>query len=113
MTIIKISAIALVVALAAAPSVVQAASETCSVAWSDHFCRTAPVPANPQFNFVHVNVTGPCDLFSVTDVNNGVLVFAASSGWGGFERTLGHVYSEYTVSVFSGVWPITSVTINN
>src|SRR5262249_26372720 len=108
-----ISAIALVVALAAAPSVAQAASEGCSVSISDGFCRTAPVAANPNGNFVHVTVSGPCDLFSVIDVNNGVSVYAAGTGWGGFEKTLPFVYSEYSVSIFNGLWPFTSTRINN
>ena|SRR5215471_18444384 len=113
MTIIKTSAIALVMALAAAPSVAQADSEGCSVPISDDFCSTPVVAANPNGNFLHVRVSGPCDAFAVFDVNNGVVVYRASVGWGSFEKTLPYVYSEYSLSIFGGTWPFSNATINN
>jgi hypothetical protein len=46
MSIIKISAFVLGVALAASPSVALAASSTCHAAWRDGFCHTGNVPAH-------------------------------------------------------------------
>jgi hypothetical protein len=113
MSMIKISAFVLGVALAAAPSVALAASDTCHAAWSDGFCHTDNIPAHPQHHFVHVDVSGPCNRFRVVDRVNGVTVYQGSSGWGGHERTIGGLYSAYSVYLYGGSWPITSVTINN
>jgi hypothetical protein len=113
MSMIKISAFVLGVALAAAPSMALAASSTCHAALRDGFCHTGNVPAHPQFHFVHVDVSGPCNLFTVVDRVNGVTVYQSSAGWGGHERTIGGLYSEYSVYLYGGSWPITSVTINN
>jgi hypothetical protein len=110
---IKITAIVLGVALAVAPSMAMAGSTGCSVAYSDDFCHTDSLHANSQFHFLHIDVSGPCDLFTVVDNNNGLTVYQHSSGWGGFQKTLGNVYSDYSVYVYGGTWPITNVTISN
>jgi hypothetical protein len=113
MSMFKISAIICGVALVAASPVALAASAHCSASLSDGFCHTGGVPAHPEFHFVHVDVSGPCDLFTVVDNANFVTVYQNSSGWGGKEKTIGGLYSSYSVYLYGGVWPITSVTINN
>jgi hypothetical protein len=113
MSMIKTSAILVAVALAVMPPMAQAASSTCNAGWGDGFCHTDNIPANPQFHFVHVDVNGPCSLFTVRDRANGITVFQGSSGWSGYERTIGGLYSEYSVYLYGGAWPVTYVTISN
>lgn len=117
MSIMKSSLIllgaALAAALSTAPSTSLAASSSCSVAWKSGFCRTGSVPANPQHHFLHMNVHGPCELFTVVDVANYITVFQGSTGWSGLEKTLGQVYSSYVVYVYGGVWPVSGATIDN
>lgn len=113
MSMIKTSAILFGVVLAAAQSVALAQSDTCDAGWSDGFCHTANIPANSQFNFVHIDVSGPCDLFNVVDRVNGITVYQGSTGWGGMQKTIGGLYSEYSVYLYGGVWPLTNVTISN
>jgi hypothetical protein len=110
---IKFSAIVFAVALAATPAVSVASSAGCSAALSDGFCHTDNIPANRDFHFVHVDVSGPSDLFTVVDRSNYVTVYQSSSGWGGKEKTIGGLYSDYSVYLYGGVWPLTSVTISN
>ena len=113
MSMIKTNALLLAVALAAAPSAAMAASTTCYAAFSDGFCHSDNIPANSQFHFVHVDVSGPCDLFTVVDRSNYVTVYQSSSGWGGREKTIGGLYSEYSVYLYGGTWPFTNVTLSN
>ena len=113
MSMIKTSAILVAVALAAAPNLALAGSVGCSAAWGDGFCHTDNISANSQFHFVHVDVSGPCDLFTVVDRVNGITVYQSSSGWGGHERTIGGLYSAYSVYLYGGSWPFTSVTLAN
>ena len=113
MSIIKTCAILVALALGGVPSMARAASNTCHAAWGDGFCHTANIPANPQFNFVIVSVNGPSSLFAVRDRANGITVFQGSSGWSGYEKTIGGLYSEYSVYLYGGAWPITHVTISN
>lgn len=110
---IKTSAILLGVALALAPSAVMAESDTCYAGVSDGFCHTDNIPAHWQHHFVHVEVSGPCSLFTVVDRSNGIVVYQSSSGWGGKEKTIGGLYSDYSVYLYGGAWPVTNVTINN
>jgi hypothetical protein len=112
MSMIKTAIVSCVV-LVAAHSVALAQSSTCSAAWSDHFCHTGNVPANADNHFIHLDVSGPCDLFAVVDRVNGLTVYQASTGWGRTEKTLGNVFSAYSVYLYGGVWPITNVTISN
>jgi hypothetical protein len=110
---IKTSAILFAVVLAAAPSMALAGSVGCSAAFSDGFCHTDNISANSQFHFVHVDVSGPCNLFAVRDRENGITVYQSSSGWGGKQKTIGGLYSEYSVYLYGGSWPFTNVTISN
>lgn len=113
MSIIRTCAILVALALGGGPSVAQAASATCHAAWGDGFCHTGNIPANSQFQFVNVSVNGPSSLFAVRDRSNGITVFQGSSGWSGYEKTIGGLYSEYSVYLYGGAWPITYVTISN
>lgn len=109
----KISALLVAVAFAAAPASAMAQTAACSAAFSDGFCHTDNIPANGQFHFVHVDVHGPSDLFTVVDRENGIIVYQSNSGWGGRDHTVGGLYGSYSVYLYGGVWPVTNVTLTN
>jgi hypothetical protein len=109
----KISAILVAVVLATAPSVALGASSWCYARLGDGFCSTDSIPAHPQGYFVHVEVHGPCELFTVVDTANYITVYQSSSGWGGKEKTIGPVYSSYRAYLYGGTWPVTNITLNN
>jgi|ERR1043165_3317734 hypothetical protein len=112
MSMLKISAIVCGAALAAASPAALAATAKCSVDTSG-FCHSGSVPANLNGNFVHVHVSGPCELYTVVDNENYVTVGYGSSGWGGADGFLGGLWSRYSLYIYNGTWPFTSGYVDN
>ncbi|MDY7228036.1 hypothetical protein [Hyalangium rubrum] len=98
---------ATVAALLAAPSAF-AASNTCKMAKEPWKCTTQSVPANPQGNFVHIDVS-PRVKYKVYDSKNGAMVHSGRGGWTGTRKTITGLYGKYHVKAEGPGF----VTINN
>ncbi len=80
--------------LAARPA--HAASNTCWMVTAPLKCTTNAVSANPNGNFVHINIS-PRVKYQVIDSSNGVVVSSGTSGWLGARKTIAGLYGRYQI----------------